>query len=260
MKITILNDNAPGKGCLSEFGLSFLIEADKKVLLDAGTSDVFLQNAARIKVNLNDIDAIVLSHGHCDHGDGLQYITGKRLICHPQVFMKRYNKKDHSYIGLKFSEEEARGKFDVIFSQEPHWLSQDIVFLGEIPRVNDFEAQTTVFIDAEGVDDYVPDDSALAIRIPKGLVVVSGCAHAGICNTVEYARQITGISDVYAIMGGFHLRGLENDQTLKTISYLKQLGVEKVYPSHCTGLPALAMFYKEFKIHQVLTGDYFNFG
>lgn len=260
MRLTVLNDNAPGKGCLSEFGLSFLIEADRKILLDAGSSDVFLQNAARIKTRLDDIDAVVLSHGHYDHGNGLQYISEKRLICHPDVFMKRYNKRDHSYIGLNFSEEEARRNFDVICSREPYWISQNMVFLGEIPRVNDFEAQSTVFIDAEGVEDFVPDDSAIAIRTPKGLVVVSGCAHAGICNTVEYAMQVTGMPDVYAIMGGFHLRGLENDQTMQTISYIKQLGVEKVYPSHCTALPALAMFYNEFKIHQVLTGDFFNFG
>ncbi|HEX2933740.1 MAG TPA: MBL fold metallo-hydrolase, partial [Bacteroidales bacterium] len=75
MKITILNDNAPGKGCLSEFGLSFLIEADRKVLLDAGTTDVFLQNAARLGISLDDLDALVLSHGHYDHGNGLQYIS-----------------------------------------------------------------------------------------------------------------------------------------------------------------------------------------
>jgi 7,8-dihydropterin-6-yl-methyl-4-(beta-D-ribofuranosyl)aminobenzene 5'-phosphate synthase len=259
MKITILNDNAPGKGCLSEFGLSFLIEADQKILFDTGTSDVFLQNAARLKISLNDIHSIVLSHGHYDHGNGLSYLSGKPLVCHPGAFSKRFRKKDHSYIGLNLSENEAREKFDLILSRKPYAISHDITFLGEIPRVTEFEAKTTFFIDADGVEDFVPDDSALVIKTPKGLVVVSGCAHAGICNTIAYAREVTGIADVYAVMGGFHLRGLEGDQTFQTISYLKQLGVEKVYPSHCTALPALAMFYQEFKIHQVLTGDFFIF-
>src|SRR5512145_1669245 len=107
MKITVLNDNAPGKGCLAEFGLSYLIEADRSVLLDTGITDIFIQNAVRLNISLDDVDTIVLSHGHYDHGNGLQYLRAKKLICHPDVFMRRYNKKDNSYIGLNFTEEDA---------------------------------------------------------------------------------------------------------------------------------------------------------
>jgi 7,8-dihydropterin-6-yl-methyl-4-(beta-D-ribofuranosyl)aminobenzene 5'-phosphate synthase len=259
MKITVLNDNAPGKGCLAEFGLSYLIEADRSVLLDTGITDIFIQNAVRLNISLDDVDTIVLSHGHYDHGNGLQYLRAKKLICHPDVFMRRYNKKDNSYIGLNLTEEDARRKFDIIFSRTPYNISPEIIFLGEIPRYNDFEAQITHFKDDTGADDFVPDDSALAITTSKGLVVISGCAHAGICNTIDYAREVTGISTIHAVMGGFHLRS-DNEQTRQTIDYLKKLKVEKVYPSHCTALPALAKFYEAFNIHQVLTGDYFYFG
>ena len=259
MKITILNDNAPGKGCLAEFGLSYLIEADRSVLLDTGISDVFIQNATRMNISLDAIDTVVLSHGHYDHGNGLQQLSGKQLICHPGVFTRRFNKKDNAYIGLNFTKEEASRKFDIIFSRLPYAVSPEIMFLGEIPRVNDFEAQITHFIDDAGADDFVPDDSALAIRTAKGLVIVSGCAHAGICNTIDYARKVTGIPVIHAVLGGFHLRS-DNEQTRRTIDYLKKLKIEYIYPSHCTALPALAKFYEAFSIHQVLTGDYYYFG
>jgi len=130
--------------------------------------------------------------------------------------------------------------------------------LGEIPRVNEFEAQTTHFFTDDGREDFVLDDSALAIKTSNGLVVVSGCAHAGICNTVEYARKVTGVGNVYAVFGGFHLRA-DNDQTHRTIEFFKQLAIPRIYPAHCTALPAMVRFYEAFNIHQVLTGDHFYF-
>jgi len=258
MKLTILNDNAPGHSCLSEFGLSYLLESDKKILFDTGATDVFIKNAQLLKISLDDIDAIVLSHGHWDHGNGLANLNGHQLICHPQSFIRRFHKKDNAYIGLNLSYNELKSKFVLVETQKPYKISPEITFLGEIPRKFDFEAKTTHYKDANGIDDFVPDDSALAITTSSGLVVVSGCAHAGICNTVDYARHITGVDKVSAVFGGFHLRS-DNDQTKQTIEYLKALRIPNIYPAHCTSLPALAKFYEAFRIHQVLTGDYFYF-
>lgn len=259
MKISVLNDNAPGKNCLSEYGFSVIIDADKRILLDTGYTDVFLQNARRMNISIDSIDAIVLSHGHWDHGNGLEYLSKGKLICHPGVFTKRYNRKDHRYIGLSLTMEEAQKKFDLILSRNPYDISANMIFLGEIPRIHNFESQSTYFADATGNDDFVPDDSAVAVKTSKGLVVISGCAHAGICNTVDYARKITGIDHVYAVFGGFHLRN-DGEQTQETIRYFRELKIEKIYPSHCTSLPALSYFYQAFGVHQVLTGDYFYFG
>jgi 7,8-dihydropterin-6-yl-methyl-4-(beta-D-ribofuranosyl)aminobenzene 5'-phosphate synthase len=259
MKITVLNDNAPGKHCLSEYGFSLWIEADKRILFDSGSTDVFMQNAKRLNLSVDSADAIVLSHGHWDHGNGLNYLNKGTLICHPQAFRMRYNQKDNRIVGLNFSMEEAAKKFKLILSKEPYEISEQITFLGEIPRLNSFESQTTYFTDENGNEDFVPDDSALVLKTKKGIVVISGCAHAGICNTIEYARKITGIDKVHVVFGGFHLRN-DNEQTLETIKYLQNLGVDKICPSHCTSLPALTLFYQAFGIHQVLTGDYFYFG
>lgn len=259
MKITVLNDNSPGKNCLSEYGLSLWIEADKRILFDTGYTDVFLQNASRLNIDVAQADTIVLSHGHWDHGNGLQNLEKGKLIAHPNVFMKRYNPRDKRYIGLNISQEEAAQKFELHLSQVPVQISPNITFLGEIPRLIDFESKSTYFEDENGQPDYVPDDSALAIKTHKGLVVISGCAHAGICNTIDYAVKVTGINKVHAVFGGFHLRS-DNDQTRKTIEYFKQLNIEYIRPSHCTSLPALFRFYEAFGIHQVLTGDFFYLG
>ena len=114
--MTILNDNAPGSICASEHGLSYIVEADKTIIFDTGPSDIFLRNADKLQVDLSAIDTVVLSHGHWDHGNGLQYLNGKKLITHPLSFQKKYRKKDRSYIGLPLSEEEASKKFNLILS------------------------------------------------------------------------------------------------------------------------------------------------
>lgn len=258
MKLTVLTDNAAGRNCLAEFGLSYLIEADRKVLLDAGNSDVFRINASRLNITLEDTNAVVLSHGHWDHGNGLKFFGNKPLITHPSSFSRRYNKKDNSYVGIDQSFEDLSARYQVIISKDPYEISREIIYLGEIPRRNDFEAKYTYFAFEDGSDDYVLDDSALMIRTSGGLVVVSGCAHAGICNTVEYACEVAGTDKVSAVIGGFHLKN-DTEVIRKTIDYLKGKGVKHIHPSHCTSLPALAAFHRDFNIFQVLTGDYFYF-
>lgn len=258
MKITVLTENAAGHQCLAEYGLSYFIEADKKILFDTGSTDVFRINAERLKLQISNADMVVLSHGHWDHGNGLQHLGSKPLLCHPAAFSKRYRKRDNSYIGLSQTKEEIESAYSLTLSEKPYTISPEITFLGEIPRLNDFEAQETHFRFEDGSDDFVADDSALAITTSKGLVVITGCAHAGICNTVDYARKVTGISIVHAVFGGFHLRN-DGIQTQKTIEYLKDLEISYIYPTHCTALPALISFSKVFKIYQVVTGDFFYF-
>ena len=260
MKLTVLTENVAGAKFLAEHGLSYLIEHDgKTILFDTGHSSVFLENSTLMGLNIKDsVDAIVLSHGHWDHGDGLQHISNKTLITHPNSFTKRFRKGNKQNIGLALSKSEIKNKFHLIESVTPYYITKDIIFLGEIPRVNNFESQKTSFIDEQGNDDFVPDDSALAIIQNNELIIITGCSHSGICNITEYARKICGIDKVKIIMGGFHLKE-EGFQMQKTIEYLKELNVERILPSHCTELPAMATFYNEFKIQQVKTGQEFQF-
>jgi 7,8-dihydropterin-6-yl-methyl-4-(beta-D-ribofuranosyl)aminobenzene 5'-phosphate synthase len=259
MTISVLTDNHPGVRTPSEHGLSYLIEFDgRKLLFDTGQSDLFLRNAEAMRIDMTNIDMVILSHGHFDHGDGLMYLSGGRLICHPDCFVKRYRKADNSFIGLKNTKEEIGKKFSIETSAKPYKISEKSIFLGEIPRLTDFESGTTSFVFKDRIPDYVTDDSAVAFMLPEGLFVVTGCGHAGIVNTLEHAKRVTGINNLFGIMGGFHLKEI-NRQTQETIRYLKENKTIHVYPSHCTELPALSAFYESFGMTLVKTGNIYNF-
>ncbi|QIA08391.1 MBL fold metallo-hydrolase [Draconibacterium halophilum] len=260
LSITILTDNTAGELFLSEHGLSYLVDIDnEKILFDTGYSDMFLKNAEQLKIDIeNEVKTIVLSHGHKDHGNGLKQLSNKTLITHPASFAKRFRKIDHSFVGLEITREEIENQFKLKASHTSLQLSENLYFLGEIPRTNGFESQSTNFEFEDGSEDYIPDDSALAAIVNNKLVVITGCSHSGICNICEHARTVTGISIIKAVIGGFHLKA-QNEQTLKTIEYFRQNKIEKLLPSHCTAPPALDLFNSTFNTEQVKTGMIFRF-
>jgi 7,8-dihydropterin-6-yl-methyl-4-(beta-D-ribofuranosyl)aminobenzene 5'-phosphate synthase len=259
MKISKLVDNTPGINTKAEFGLSYFIEYNgRTILFDTAQTNLFLENARIMNLPIRHADYIVLSHGHFDHGNGLTYLSGGYLVCHPGCFVKRYGKTNRNYIGLKNTKEEITAKFTPITSEKPYQLFDGAYFLGEIPRITDFESQTTTFIFEDGTPDFVIDDSALALKTENGLFIVTGCGHSGIVNTLEHAKKVTGEKRIYGVMGGFHLKE-NNRQTRETIDYLLKNNVKHVYPSHCTALPALSTFYSAFNSKQVKTGDEYVF-
>jgi len=202
---------------------------------------------------LSAVDQVVLSHGHYDHGNGLQFLNGLPLICHPDCFVKRYRKSGPGELGLELSQAEIEARFKLRTSLEALRLSEHLYFLGQIPRTNDFEALSTKYLLEGGEEDFLMDDSGLACITDKGLVVISGCAHSGICNMIEHARKVSGIDRVEAVVGGFHLSAL-TDQVRRTIQFLRDLRVNRVLPSHCTLEPALGEFQKQFNSQELLVG------
>ncbi|MFC2086942.1 MBL fold metallo-hydrolase [Bacteroidota bacterium] len=257
MKLTVLNDNIASRTCGAEFGLSYYIEEKIKILFDTGPTDIFLKNAKILNKNLHETDYIVLSHGHWDHGNGLQYLFGQKLICHPQTFVRRF-KKDGTYVGLIITEEAASKQFNLISTNEPYQISDKIYYLGEIPRHNDFEFQDQVYFKNDGSFDYVQDDSALAIDTKQGLIIVSGCSHSGICNIIEHAKNIIDSRKVHAVIGGFHLQNVD-ERLERTIEYFKNEKIDLVLPSHCTSYEVKFEFYKHFNMQQVTSGSIFQF-
>lgn len=254
LKITILNDNIAGRWCRAEHGLSYLIAADRTVLFDTASGDLIAYNAEILGIDLHTIETIVLSHGHDDHTGGLMLFSGQELICHPDTFLKRFRKSNQTELGIKWLQEEIAQKFKLKTSSEPVRISEQIFFLGEIPRVTDFESQQTAFQKADGSDDFVKDDSGMAIITDKGLVVVSGCAHSGICNMIAHAKRVTGIEKVHLVIGGFHLVN-DDAVTQSTVAWMKQNRVEQVVPSHCTGFDAQAAFYRTFPFVPAKSGN-----
>lgn len=256
MKLTVLVDNNTliDRYFLAEPGVSYFIQdGDRQVLFDVGYSDVFIRNAHKMAhINLLDVDTVVLSHNHLDHTWGLvplialyteaiiEGIDHKQptLVAHPATFMPR-TLGDLGEIGSIVSQAELSRHFDLKLSKDPVWLTDRLVFLGEIERRNDFEARQAigqVVTDGARRADYVMDDSALAYKSPRGLVVITGCSHAGICNIVEHAKKVCGDDRVVDIVGGFHLLEPSEEQLQGTLRYMKELQPAQVHACHCTDL------------------------
>lgn len=273
MELTFLVDNNSlvGTQFLAEPALSILIrDGEKQVLFDAGYSDAFLRNAQRMGIDLLHLDWIALSHGHFDHTWGLDALirhyfeatelkrdlARPRLLAHPKAFVSK-RKDALPELGMLLAEEKLSAQFDLNLTDKPAWLTDRLVSLGEIERVLDFEPTTTLGerLDSTGpVEDDLTDDTALAYVSDKGLVVISGCAHAGICNTVEQARRVTGVDDVHAVLGGFHLLDAKPERLDPTTDYLAALGLDGLYCCHCTDLAAKIALARECPVREVGSG------
>ena len=246
VKIKILNDTRNSNKDLynNDDGFSAYIEVDdNKFLFDVGPNDNFIQNAKKMNIDLDAINTIVLSHGHFDHGDGLEYFNRKvKLIAHPNCIYRRWWKDDHShYSGLKLSKEEIENRFETYFTKQPYQFFDNVFFLGEIKRK--IPVVLNKWVLENGENDEVLDDSGIAINTPQGIIVIAGCSHSGICNIVEYAKEVTGNSQVLAVLGGFHLRKID-DETDKVIEYMRK-NVKEVIFAHCTVDEVCEKFMKE---------------
>jgi 7,8-dihydropterin-6-yl-methyl-4-(beta-D-ribofuranosyl)aminobenzene 5'-phosphate synthase len=258
IRMTTLSENTAGSGFLAEPGLSILVEADgQKILFDTGFSISAVHNAQLMGIDLSAVDRIVLSHGHHDHTGGLRDVLRragrKEIIAHPSVWARKYAEPGTSrerYIGIPFVREllEVLGA-SFILSREPVKLSARVMTSGEIPMVTEYEAvDTDLYIkeDAELRPDTVPDDLALIIDAEFGLVVVLGCAHRGLVNTLRHAQELTGKELIYAAIGGTHLLYASQERLEKTAADLKAMGVQYLGLSHCTGFAASAYLAREF--------------
>jgi len=273
MEITFLVDNNSlvGSYFLAEPGLSIHLDTGNvQVLLDAGYSDVFLTNARRKGLDLLHLDWVVLSHGHFDHTWGLDGLirhyfeaasqgmahSRPRLVAHPRAFDSRQH-EDVPEIGMLLVEEKLARQFELHVSAEPLWLTDRLVTLGEIQRVMDFEDVTTLGqrLGTHGlVEDHIPDDTAMAYLGDDGLVVIAGCAHSGICNTVEQARRVTGIDKVNTVLGGFHLQKASSRRLDATTEYLAGLSLDGLYACHCTDLAAKIALARSCPLREVGAG------
>jgi 7,8-dihydropterin-6-yl-methyl-4-(beta-D-ribofuranosyl)aminobenzene 5'-phosphate synthase len=259
VRVTLLVDNERGAaGLQSQWGFSAWIETPRaRVLLDSGCNDAFWRNAGRLKVPLETADAFVLSHGHFDHGGGIARVIeaapGARLVLHPAGLAPHYwlaktGKVDP--IGLPERSLTALRGADkrVTWALGPLEVAPGVWTSGPIPRRHPLEeAERNFFLDrACTVRDHVVDDQALWVETPSGLVVLTGCAHAGIINTLDYVRHLVtgrgalphaadGLPRVRAVIGGLHLLHASPARLRATGEALEAAGVELVAPVHCTG-------------------------
>jgi 7,8-dihydropterin-6-yl-methyl-4-(beta-D-ribofuranosyl)aminobenzene 5'-phosphate synthase len=278
MKLTVLVDNNTliDRYFIGEPGVSYLIkEGNKQVLFDVGYSDAFIINAKKMNVDLLQSDYIVLSHGHMDHTWGLDplikmYTEAKieavpfkkpTLVAHPYVFLTK-SIDGLNEIGCTISERKLRRHFELKLSKEPVWLTDKLVFLGEIERLNDFENTKPVgkvHRNTGMEDDYVLDDTALAYKGDQGLVVITSCSHSGICNIIEYAKKTCGEERVRYVIGGFHLMQPSQQQLEGTTEYFKKLGAKEVHACHCVDLGSKIALAKVANLKEVGVGLSLNY-
>jgi len=260
IRITTLSENTADYGFLAEWGLSILVEADGlRILMDTGLSFSAVHNAQLMGIDLSTIDRIVLSHGHADHTGGLREVLRRRggveIIAHPDIWTSKYTRRDgqaqEQFIGVPFSREELEGcDARFLLTIEPIHINDRIMTTGEIPMLTSYEEIENNLFTKEGSvlhPDKLADDLALIIDTDFGLVVILGCAHRGIVNTLRHAQKLTGKELVYAVIGGTHLFRASEERIGQTIADLKEMGIQRLGVSHCTGFHASARLAQEFE-------------
>jgi 7,8-dihydropterin-6-yl-methyl-4-(beta-D-ribofuranosyl)aminobenzene 5'-phosphate synthase len=246
---------------VAEHGLSMLVttyrgKESRSVLFDTGHTETGVpHNLKQLEIDLSDIEAIVLSHGHMDHTGALypilkDLVRPMTLVVHPGAFhfprlLKWPDGRVDRFPNTLVREDLKKQGVKILESRGPVSLAKGmIVVTGEIERKTTFEKGFPVarmVRDGDLVPDPISDDQSLVVHLKgRGLVVISGCAHSGIVNTVLYSRKIAGIGPVYAILGGFHLTGPLFEPIIgDTIAALKEIGPKVIVPMHCTGWKAI---------------------
>jgi len=275
MRIYVLVEDYSGyeSPFLAQHGVSFLIEKDGKgILFDTGQSaEPILHNMKLLGLDPSlHIDYIFLSHCHYDHTGGLLGILkaiGRRVpvIAHPSIFRRHFVMKPYLRdVGIPSRREKVEELADLYLSHRPLEIVEGVYSTGEIRSREDFEqGHVGVYTlkDGQVVEDSIMDDMSVVVKTPEGLVIVSGCSHAGIVSIVKHAIQMTGEKRVRAVIGGFHLIDASDERIERTVREFQELGVEEVYTGHCTGLRAEAAFMEAYggRFHKLHSGMVMEF-
>lgn len=252
MKFRILMENkTDGPGYVAEHGLSVYIEAQgKRLLFDAGPSPLFVQNARAMGIDLEQVEAVVISHGHYDHTGGIprfcEINKTAPIYIHEGAFYETYGMENGEMekitCGIRWTEQErSRVEPRIVRTSGVTWLSENIAISGTIPQ--ETPSLTEPFFRKLEDGSYEPDpmdhEQILAIREPEGLYVFSGCSHKGVLPAVHYARQLFRGERIAALLAGMHLYNAEADVRKKVVDSLMEEDMDLVMPVHCTGMNAI---------------------
>ncbi len=258
-RVTVLVDNCvQGTDLLAEHGLAFWIEIrGRHLLIDTGQGRVLSHNAQHLGIPLDRLDTVVLSHGHYDHTGGLHQVLQAapqaRVYAHPAVLGGKYGRKDDgtsSDIGMPSPSSAAlreRGE-ELVWTEGSAEVGGGLFATGEIPCRTDYEdTGGPFFTDGECQQaDAILDDQAVFFESRLGTVVLLGCAHAGVINTLQYIRELTDARPIHTVIGGMHLVTASRNRMDRTIEDLRRLDVQRLGPAHCTGVAATAELWNAF--------------
>jgi 7,8-dihydropterin-6-yl-methyl-4-(beta-D-ribofuranosyl)aminobenzene 5'-phosphate synthase len=256
LKITILSTMLTDTAGIGEWGFAALVEADgHRILFDTGRlPETVLQNAKALGISLSDIEDVVLSHNHADHTGGLVTLRRELSRENPDAVSRTHvargifwgrppDPRGPSMPVVKEGYERIGGIF--IERAEPVEIHPGIWLTGPVPRTHSERnygrgGKVGQVESPDGpVEDNIPESQSLVVNTPRGLVVMSGCGHAGIINIVDYARKIIGPAPIHAVLGGFHLMEAAEEQLVWTGDMLREREVENLIGAHCTGIEAL---------------------
>jgi 7,8-dihydropterin-6-yl-methyl-4-(beta-D-ribofuranosyl)aminobenzene 5'-phosphate synthase len=251
LKITILSTMLADEG-IGEWGFAALVEVDgKKILFDTGARpNTVLENVKELKIDLSDVQDVVLSHFHDDHTTGLMTLRRAFAKSNPAalarvhvakgIFLERRGHESNPMIAMKKDYEATGGKF--IVHDQPDEIVPGVWLTGPVPRTyfeKNYPAGVEVNDGHAWLEDNLPEDQSLVFNTSRGLVVLAGCGHAGIINTLEYARKFIRPAPIDAAIGGFHLFNAKDEQLNWTADKLKEFQVVQILGAHCTGIESV---------------------
>jgi 7,8-dihydropterin-6-yl-methyl-4-(beta-D-ribofuranosyl)aminobenzene 5'-phosphate synthase len=251
LKITILSTMLADEG-IGEWGFAALVEEDgRKILFDTGARpNTVLENAKELKVDLSDVQDVILSHFHDDHTTGLMTLRREFAKRNPAalsrvhvargIFLERRGRDTNPMIAMKKEYEATGGKF--IEHDKPGEIFPGVWLTGPVPRVypeKNYGAGVEVAEGGVWAEDNVPDDQSLIFNTSRGLILLAGCGHAGLINTLEYARKFIRPAPVDAAIGGFHLYNATDEQLNWTADKLKEYQIVQILGAHCTGIESV---------------------
>jgi 7,8-dihydropterin-6-yl-methyl-4-(beta-D-ribofuranosyl)aminobenzene 5'-phosphate synthase len=271
LKITTLAENT-ASGCLGQWGLSFLLELadargnNRNVIYDTGMhKQALLYNIRKLKVDLSNVDCVVLSHGHLDHtattAELVKTAGGVKVYAHPHTFLPRFYQGKtgkRRQIGVpkgERQEEIEKAGGNILLSAKPAEVVPGVWTTGQIERVTSFESalplsegeKLIIVVNGEEIADEILDDQALWVNVEGvGPLVITGCAHAGPVNTLSHVQRIGHFKNIHGLVGGTHLVGRSEDYLQQTIKELKQFGLSLISPCHCTGFKATVRLWQAF--------------
>lgn len=259
IRITVLIENSVHlRGLRAEHGWACLVEVGgRRVLFDTGQSELLLHNAGVLGCSLENLDAIVLSHGHDDHSGGLAVVRKQspaaRVFLHPAALNPKFSATAAGgarHIGMPETGKRAlaRGEPGLNLTLHCQEVIAGLFVTGEIPRQTDFEDVGGRFFLDGGCQhpDPLTDDQAVFLEAREGLVVLVGCAHAGVVNTLNHIGRLTGGKPIHALVGGMHLGSASERRLEQTVARLREINPGQLLPAHCTGMAAAARLWTEF--------------
>lgn len=250
-------DNISPYGLLGEHGFSCHLRTEHgNFLFDCGGGQTIINNAECLGVDLKNLQGILFSHGHLDHTGGLKQVLSQcspiSIHAHPDLFTQRYSHTGNQTrdIGIPWSRKELEQLGATFYlSDNPCTVAPGIILSGTVPRIHQEESGDPNLVIASD-DQYMPDplydDLSLFINTRKGLVILLGCAHAGLLNIIDHALKVTGQDKIHMILGGTHLKFCDQEQMDATLIRLTELDVDRIGASHCTGLRGATILAEHF--------------